>query len=154
MKKGSADKSRLASLLFGIALILFGAWIVYNTSTRASEKVVIFESTKVIVEVPETPEEQEQGLGGRESLGEDEGMLFVYETEKQRFFWMKDMKISIDIVWMNSDKEVIDITRNLSPDTYPEKFTSAAPAQYVLEVSAGYTEDNNINIGDKAVIKL
>ncbi len=144
----------VSSLLFGVALIVFGAWLVFSTISGSSQKKVIFRTTEVVVETPETPDEFTLGLGNRDSLGDDDGMLFVYESEAQRNFWMENMRFPIDIIWINADEVVVDITSDLSPQTYPDSFTSSEPSQYVLEVNAGYSEENNINVGDKVVIKL
>lgn len=151
---GEAKGRNVASLLFGVALILFGAWLVLSTMTSSSQQKVIFKTSEVIVETPETPEEFALGLGNRDSLNEDTGMLFVYDNEDQRYFWMENMRFSIDIIWIDADEVVVDITSNLSPDTYPDRFTSSEPSQYVLEVNAGYAEENDIKVGDKVIIRL
>lgn len=150
----STKGGNVASLIFGVVLIAFGAWLVFSTVSSSNQKKVIFETSEVAVETPETPEEFALGLGNRDSLGEDAGMLFVYNNEAQRYFLMKNMRFSIDIIWINADKRVVDITEYLSPDTYPERFTSSKPAQYVLEVNAGYSDKYDINIGDQAIVSL
>jgi uncharacterized membrane protein (UPF0127 family) len=153
-QQGGDKKKNLASLFFGLVLVIFGGWLVYSSVVRAGEKEVIFESTSLTIEVPESSEAEARGLGGRESLAKNHGMLFTYESEAQRYFWMKDMKFSIDIIWIDDDQRVIDITKNLSPETYPERYTSSEPSQYVLEVNAGYSDEKGIEVGDKAIIRL
>ena len=96
-----------------------------------------------------TPELQEQGLSNTAPLTDDQGMLFVFPTETTPSFWMKDMTYSIDIIWIDSNKKVVDITPNLDPKTFPKSFTPVSPAQFVLEVSAGFAEKNTISIGTK-----
>lgn len=144
----------VASLIFGLALVVFGGWLIYTSINNRNEEVVIFENAKVAVEIPGTPGEYSLGLGNRDFLDSDKGMLFVYDSDGQRYFWMENMRFAIDIIWINSDKKVVDITKNLAPESYPERFTSIEPAQYVLEVNAGFSDENNIEIGDKAIIRL
>ena len=100
------------------------------------------------LEVMRTQEEQIWGLSGRESLNENAGMLFVYEEPVVPSFWMKDMNFSIDIIWIGSDRKIVDITENIAPETYPNTFRPKAPIQYVLEVNAGWALDRNVAVGD------
>lgn len=100
------------------------------------------------VEVAQTQEERSRGLSGRAGMKDNQGMLFVFDQAAFQNFWMKDMKFPIDIIWMDGGFQVVDITRNLSPQTYPKTFTSLSPAKYVLEINAGLSEKNNILLGD------
>lgn len=106
----------------------------------------------VTVLVADTPEEQKQGLSGREGLGPDEGMLFVFQKDDLYGIWMKDMKFSIDIVWLSLTGKVITIEPNVSPRTYPRSFTPKTPARYVLELPAGYAQRHNLKVGDTIII--
>ena len=58
------------------------------------------------------------------------------------------MKFSIDIIWIGEGMEVVDITRNISPDSFPQQFKSKLPSKYVLEVNAGWAESRDVEIGD------
>lgn len=100
------------------------------------------------IDVALTPEDRSRGLSGREGMKDNEGMFFIFEKAEFQNFWMKDMKFPIDIIWMDARFQVIDITKNLSPQTYPKTFTSRSPAKYVLEINAGVSEKNNIIVGD------
>jgi uncharacterized membrane protein (UPF0127 family) len=91
---------------------------------------------------------QEKGLSGRASLAPDSGMLFVFQNEAQRCFWMKDMQFPLDIIWVNKDKRVVYIQPELSPSTYPDSFCPKPPAQYVIELNAGQATQASIRIGE------
>ncbi|HEY4510000.1 MAG TPA: DUF192 domain-containing protein [Candidatus Paceibacterota bacterium] len=106
------------------------------------------------LEIMRTPGEQARGLSGRESREENAGMLFVYETLVTPGFWMKEMNFSIDIIWIDADKRVVDISENLAPETFPELFHPRSPVQYVLEVNAGWADAHNISIGDPVEFQL
>jgi len=143
------SERKLSKLLVGLALLLFGAWVVvYGLNVKEAATAKINRSV-IYIEVAQTSEEKQQGLSGRQSLGNNEGLLFVYDQPEQHQFWMKDMNFPIDIIWIADDYRVVDITKNLTPDTYPERFTSSKPAQYVLEVNAGYSDELDIRIGDE-----
>lgn len=88
----------------------------------------------------QTPDEQLKGLGGRKSLPQDEGLLFVFASQGKQCFWMKDMQFSIDMIWINSDKKIVYVEKNVSPDTFPQIFCPQVNAQYVLEANAGVAD--------------
>lgn len=89
-----------------------------------------------------------RGLSGREELPKGEGMLFeLGEDQQQTCFWMKDMKFSIDIMWLNASKQVVKTMERVSPDTYPESFCSETPVPYVIELPAGGLSESGIKPG-------
>lgn len=108
---------------------------------------------QLLLEVADTPELRTQGLSGREKLSQGSGMLFIFDNMNLYGFWMKDMKFSLDIMWLDADKKIVYIEKNLSSDTYPTIFTPASPAQYVLEVPAGFVDNSNVSLGDFLDIK-
>jgi uncharacterized membrane protein (UPF0127 family) len=105
--------------------------------------------TPIKVTVVRTRAEQEQGLSGRKGLAPNQGMLFVFEKPGDYRIWMKDMLFPIDVVWVDENGSVVDITEAIGPDTYPTVFGSRLPAKYILELSAGFVERYNIARSDK-----
>lgn len=103
---------------------------------------------EIKVEVADTDEKRNRGLGGRKKLGENEGMIFTFEIPEKYSFWMKDMRFPLDIIWIDERKEIIAISENISPDTYPTSFFPSDPVKYVLEVNASWAKKNRIKIGD------
>lgn len=101
----------------------------------------------VLAEVVTTQEAQAKGLSGRASMLEDQGMLFVFERADRYPFWMKDMLIPIDIVWLSGD-QVVDVTANVPVPTGEALPTYApqTPSDHVLELSAGAAERHSIRI--------
>jgi uncharacterized protein len=108
----------------------------------------------VRVEIADSPDEREQGLSGTTRLDQGEGMLFVFESSGQHSFWMKDMLLPIDILWVAADGVVVHIKPSLSPETYPQSFTPPLPARYVLEVPAGFALEHEIGVGSKLEFSL
>jgi hypothetical protein len=120
-----------------------------NISTNNIRYVKIAGQT-IKVDLALTPETQAQGLSGRKTLKEDEGMLFIFAQPGRYSFWMKDMNFPIDIIWLNENLQVVFIEKNLLPASYPQTFTPLGTSKYVLEVQAGFAEKNNLEDGDSA----
>jgi len=106
------------------------------------------EGSTIELEIAQTAEQRVRGLSGRVSLPENSGMLFIFEGEGEYGFWMKEMHFPIDIIWLDENFTVVDIKKNALPESYPELFYPKAPAQYVLEVNAGFAEAHNIKEGE------
>lgn len=103
---------------------------------------------KLDIEIADTDYERQLGLMKRVSMEEKQGMLFIFPNEAMQSFWMRNTLISLDMIFINANKEIVTIhktTRILSDQSYP----STAPALYVLEVNAGFTDKYNINAGDR-----
>lgn len=113
------------------------------------DKIVSVGDRAIKAEVADSEKEQEQGLSGRACIGENQGMLFVFSEPGYYNFWMKDMNFPIDIVWIDSDKKVIEVTDNIQPSTYPDTFTSGRQPQYVLELKAGHASELGITSGSR-----
>ena len=106
----------------------------------------------VKVEIANTTELQEKGLGGRKALAKDSGMLFVFAEPGEYGFWMKDMLFPLDIIWVSSDFHITHIEHSLATSTYPTIFYPHESSQYVLEVSSGTSEKLNLKEGDSVSI--
>jgi hypothetical protein len=102
------------------------------------------------VDLATTPQAQAQGLSGRKNLASDAGMLFIFPTPDKYYFWMKDMNFSIDMIWLNENLQVIYIEKNADPASYPDTFGPNQNSKYVLEVSSGFSDKNNLKVGDFA----
>ncbi len=141
-------------ILFILILLAGGtlAGVFFLRSQSASESVgpyVVIEGVEeqVRVTVVDTPQTREQGLSGRSTLAPNEGMLFIFDSPEKLSFWMKDMLFSIDIIWIGSDWTVVDTTEHLTPESYPTTVSPRSPAQYVLEVPAGFIQAHDVEIG-------
>lgn len=99
-------------------------------------------------ELATTPEAQTLGLSGRESLKENEGMLFIFEKPSVYHFWMKDMNFPIDIIFFDENAKIVHIKENAQPESYPDLFGPKEDVKYVLETVAHFTSKNKIKIGD------
>ncbi len=148
--------------IFTVIVVLLSVFVIYLSFLNKKEgkvQSVKINNQEIKVEIADTPALREQGLSGHKPLADNEGMLFVFDHAEKYNFWMKDMLFPIDIIWLaprslgeagiDSDFKIVDITKNVSPDTYPKTFAPILPAQYVLEVSAGLADKYSWQIGDQ-----
>lgn len=104
----------------------------------------------VYVEIANDQAEQSRGLMFRQSLEWNNGMFFVFKEQGSLSFWMKNTYIPLDMIFISRDLQIVDIKENVQPcleqncPIYPSK----EPAKYVLEVNAGFAQQNGIKIGD------
>ena len=101
---------------------------------------------KYKVEIADTPEKQEKGLMGRKSLPENQGMLFIYDEPQDLSYWMKDTFISLDIIFIDDDMEVVSVKQGQPMSEEP---ITENDVQYVLEVNS----NSGIEEGDQLVIE-
>jgi uncharacterized protein len=100
------------------------------------------------VEIVDTPESRQIGLMNRENLGDDEGMLFIFDSEGVYPFWMKNTLIPLDIIWINSEKEIVFIHENAEPLSLAS-INPGKNALYVLEINGGFARELGIGVGMK-----
>lgn len=120
---------------------------------------VLINNNQITVEVADTQQKRTKGLGGRETLASDSGMLFIFDESKKYSFWMKGLKFPLDFIWIRGN-EVVDILENIPPPSpgQPDKelpvYQSNQPIEMVLEVNAGYVSSHGIQVGDKVSIVI
>jgi uncharacterized membrane protein (UPF0127 family) len=117
--------------------------------------VTFSDGSRVVCEVADTPDSQRAGLTVYETLEEDQGMIFVYPEEKNfTSFWMPaDMNFRIDILFVDSNKQINTIHRNIpicksNNELDCPSYVSNRPTKYVIEVVAGFCDARGIKIGD------
>jgi len=111
---------------------------------------VIFGPDTVTAELAETPAAHSQGLRNREELAAGTGMLFVFQDEAIRTFWMQDTLIPLDIAFLDSTFTIVDI-QQMEPLSQ-QVHESAYPAMFALEVAQGYHAARSIRVGDRPIV--
>jgi uncharacterized membrane protein (UPF0127 family) len=106
------------------------------------------------VELAATAEDRIRGLSGRSYLNSGTGMLFVFENAERFRFWMREIEIPLDIVWISSGCTVVDVSVDV-PFPDPEtplndlpRYSPEATAQYVLEINGGEALSLGVGAGD------
>lgn len=153
---------------FGTSGILrgtgFGA--VPSSSKSATATKVSKTSTSVSIgnlnveaKIAANSKDRQAGLSKVDSLPLNEGMLFVFDKSDSYIFWMKGMKFAIDIIWLDENKKIVTIAKNVPAepgknDLQLKQYKPSGPAKYVLEVNAGITDLYNLQDGDLASFEL
>jgi uncharacterized protein len=103
---------------------------------------------KIDIEIADNDYERQLGLMNRQSMEEMQGMLFIFPQQQYQSFWMRNTLFSLDMLFINSNKDIVTIHKNTTPLS-EQSYPSSAPAIYVLEVNAGFCDRHNIKLGDK-----
>lgn len=130
----------------------------YVAPRVANTLVMLPDGSTVHVELATTEAEQAYGLMGRTSLPEGRGMLFVNDDMRPRGFWMYHCKIGLDIVWMDAQHRIAE----MSPDTPPCRGKSSTcpsyggkePSQFVLELPVGTIRKHHLEVGQQVEFQV
>jgi uncharacterized membrane protein (UPF0127 family) len=141
--------------ILGVAVLILILAIVILIICIKKEKQVCFDKNCFIVEMANTPAERELGLMYRTTVDENRGMLFIFPQEDIYPFWMKNTKIPLDMLWLDSSYRVVYIEKNATPcilENCPI-ITPTKSAKYVLEINAGLVDKYSIKLESIAKIK-
>jgi len=171
-QKNSTTKKLYAKIVSGIIIVAFLLFLVFfnlpqknksekNNVTKSTIKFqkdgeLTFQSSNgkyistIDIEIADDDDKRTKGLMDRLSMEENQGMLFLFPYESIQSFWMKNTVISLDLLFVNRNNEIVTIHKNAIPfDT--SHYPSTKPASQVVEVIAGYSDLYKINVGDKIV---
>ena len=137
-------------------LLLCVFMLVTCTACASGDPSVELGGKNFSVEIADTSKKQALGLMFRDSMEADKGMLFIFPNEAPRSFWMKNTRISLDIMYFDKELKMVSISADTPPckvsrcPSYPSK----GPAMYVLELNAGAAKKLGVGEGDKMTLKL
>ncbi|HNZ84257.1 MAG TPA: DUF192 domain-containing protein [Candidatus Woesebacteria bacterium] len=136
-----------------IIILIFAAVIYFISRPKAKPQnfdnnvSAIIKGNPYYLEVAKTFTSRQTGLSHRTDLCSNCGMLFVFDREGKYPFWMKDTKIPLDIIWLNSKFEVVKIITATETDSL-KSFTNDQPALYVIELNANEVFKLDLKVGD------
>jgi uncharacterized membrane protein (UPF0127 family) len=122
-----------------------GELTIYDRETKEAR-------VKIDIEIADTDERRARGLMERESMGEKEGMLFIFPQVQPLSFYMKNTKISLDMLFIDENRNVINIAKLTEPFTL-SSYRSERPGKYVLEVNAGFCDRYLVKAGDSLAFR-
>ncbi|MCD4761205.1 DUF192 domain-containing protein [bacterium] len=137
-------------------VLVFGIWYFWF---KDSESIIEINSNTFSVEIADSPAERCLGLANRDFLDPNHGMLFIFSSPANLSFWMKDMKIVIDLLWIDNNK-IVGYEENMLPpapgilDNDLIKYNSPVSVDKVLELPAGSVNRFNLQIGDEVIYNL
>ena len=149
---GLKKKNSRQKLLVTIAAGIVAGLLISSITIQNIEDCVFVGERCYKLEKVEDEQSRIRGLSGRESLAEDEGMLFVFDNPGPQCMWMKEMSFSLDMIWLDGGGKVVHMAENISPDTYPRNFCSESSARYVIELNRGSIGGARLQIGDSVVV--
>lgn len=114
--------------------------LAFLTATKDTLKLVD-------LEIADNEQERTQGMMYRSSMSYDRAMLFIMQYEREQSFWMRNTKMSLDIMYVTSDLEIVTIYKHTQP--YSESpIPSFKKAKYVVETAAGFCDKFGIQEGN------
>lgn len=143
--------------LFAVLSVLIIGAIIVQKYLQAPSKIPTanINNHTFNLEIAKTPKEKETGLSAKKTLEKNSGMLFPFEKPGYYAFWMKNMKFSIDIIYIRNGR-IVTIHKNVKPpinaNENPTIYNSSEPADTVLEINAGLAQKYNIKEGD--IVKI
>ena len=153
----------MALALFILKPVLFDSW--FEKPPVKSEKTITMEpqfsregtlaflnaendTLRLIdIEIADNDQERTQGMMYRTSMPYDQAMLFIMEYEREQSFWMRNTKMSLDIMYVNGDKEIVTIYKHTQPYS-DSPIPSFKRAKYVIETAAGFCDKFGIQEGN------
>jgi uncharacterized protein len=143
----------LAFVLVALAAVVSGCSD--SGPKRASElnvrTVTLPSGTKIRAQILSHPSDIMRGMKFRDALPEGEGMLFMHTEEGHYRYWMYEVRVPLDMIWLNRRREIVQIVHNCPPCPGPESacpsYGGAFKAQYVLELAAGGAAKHNLKPG-------
>ena len=100
------------------------------------------------LEIADNDYERQRGLMDRFNMSEDQSMLFIFNQERPQSFWMKNTHLSLDIIYVGSNLEIVSIQKNTTPYS-TKSLPSEGNAQYVVEVIGGFCDKYGIGKGTR-----
>ena len=141
---------------FVLALFVFVILVIFFDAISLKNKVFFENGYSVEVEIRDDDQGRALGLMRRKYLAENKGMLFIFENATNASFWMKNMTIPLDIIYLNDEHFIVQMYENLEPctnnpcSTYP----SNQEIRYAIELRAGFITRNNISLGQLVTFQL
>ncbi|MEA3307549.1 MAG: DUF192 domain-containing protein [Elusimicrobiota bacterium] len=161
MTRKKKTQKRRNKILLIIALHLAGlavfAFYKYNSSSLPEAVIILPNSQKISVEVASDAKSRQKGLMFKKKLKQDEGMLFVFENNLEKYFWMKNTFIDLDIIFLDGDfiiNKIFENVKKSGPNDLDSKIERvSAEGKYILELVAGSAGKHHLRAGLKLEIE-
>lgn len=155
----------ILSVLFFTLIVILLVGINFSLDNNNSEDIDSTSTVEILnkqndtlaiidVEIADTRKERYIGLSNTETLNNGSGMLFVFDQEQEQTFVMRDMDYPLDIIFINSERQITEIHHASVPSSNNNLTGYRGNARWVLEVPKGYTITKNISIGHKVEFNL
>lgn len=140
-----------AAAVVALSLAGCGGGETASTAGYNTREVTLPNGKKIVAELAVYPADVLRGMKYRDSLAENRGMLFIHQKEGKYPYWMFEVKVPLDLIWMDRDHKVVQLVHRVPPCPGPQEkclsYGGQFNAVYVLEVAAGVAAKNNIKPG-------
>lgn len=152
-----APKLKWLIVSAGSLLVCASFFAAYEIWKRGDETIVTpspeshsisINGHRLQLEVAATSAEQERGLGGRETLADDAGMIFPISPPSRAGFWMKGMRFPLDFIYLRG-AEIVELKENVQPTLVPVPFFPSVSVDGVIEVNAGWVKAHGVKTGEE-----
>ncbi len=148
------NKKQAIGILAIIALITVYFLVFSNSVSALTGHFIKADGSKtpsISIELATNNAQRRKGLMMRKSLDQNNGMLFIFPVQEERAFWMKDTYLSLDMIFIDSNKKIVGILENVPPlNTTPRSVNK--PSMYVLELPAGNSKTLDLAPGDQLML--
>ena len=147
---------RIQTFLAGVVLLLAGCAKEDQAATMedlTTREIKFPDGAKIRAEMLYKPFDMARGMMFRDSLGADRGMLFINKTAGVHKSWMYNVRIPLDIIYIDNNLHISEIVANAPPCTAAKASLcpsyGSARSQFMLEVNAGFAAKHNLKVGDR-----
>ncbi len=138
--------------------ILLPAFMVAKVSAEERKTIRLYfpNGESVLAELALSGEERQRGLMFRDGMAPSQGMLFAFEEDATHSFWMKNMRFSIDMIWLDRERRIVYMAKRVPPcrkDPCPF-YSPVLPARFVLELAAARSDELGLKPGDRLEFSL
>ena len=149
------------TFMIAISQLLFATMGLCDSQVPSNRDLATITTPKgavISTEIADTPAKRSQGLMFRKDMPHDHGMLFVFNKSGHWTFWMKNTKMSLDILWIDDSKKVVHVEPNVSICTRTDegcpRYHTPKESHYVLELKAGMAQHFGITVGSQLKMSL
>ena len=121
-----------------------------DTNINAQKRNVSFSNAtkyKYDIELATTISSQDIGLSSRSCFPLNGALIFLFPVDDKFGIWMKNMNFPIDVVWLDKDKKVVTILKDMQPSSYPKSYYPSSDARFVIELNSGQVDKAKIQEG-------
>jgi uncharacterized membrane protein (UPF0127 family) len=142
-------------LVGGVVLVVIATAVLFMLSKLQPSVPMYLGNGVFDARIAYTQADREKGLGGVSSIAENQALILAFPRESTWGIWMRDMKVPIDILWLDKDKKVVEIVKKASPeDGEKTVFVPKKDARYVVELPAGTADAKAIRVGRTAIFDV
>jgi len=144
-----------AILIGGVAVLIIAVAALFILNLSQTTVALYLGDGIFHAKVDYTQADREKGFGGVDNITDTQAQILAFPSDSKWQIWMKDMKVPIDVVWLNSDRKVVYIVENAPPDGGENTiYTPTVDARYVVEFAAGTVQSKTIKTGKTAVFDV